>query len=55
MLLSPLNMADKEEVRVYLFREDPDLPKVILRSGDLLKTSRLPGFELSIQKIFERF
>ena len=28
-----------EEVRVYLFREDPDLPKVILRSGDLLKTS----------------
>ena len=44
-----------EEVRVYLFREDPNLPKVILRSGDLLKTSRLPGFELSIQKIFERF
>jgi Uma2 family endonuclease len=46
-----------EEVRVYLFREDPDLPKVILRSGDcdLLKTSRLPGFELSVQKIFERF
>jgi Uma2 family endonuclease len=44
-----------EEVPVYLFREDPDLPKVILRSGDLLKTSRLPGFELSNQKIFERF
>ena len=44
-----------EEVRIYLFREDPDLPKVILRSGDLLKTPRLPGFELSIQKIFERF
>ena len=46
-----------EEVPVYLFREDPDLPKVILRSGDcdLLKTSRLPGFELCVQKIFERF
>jgi hypothetical protein len=25
----------EEEVRVYLFREDPDLPKVILRSRDL--------------------
>jgi Uma2 family endonuclease len=35
---------NEEEVRVYLFREDPDLPKVILRSGDLLKTSRLSSF-----------
>jgi len=46
---------EEEEVRVYLFREDPDLPKVILRSGDLLKTSRLPRFELSVQKIFKLF
>jgi Uma2 family endonuclease len=45
----------EEEVRVYLFREDPDLPKVILRSRDLLKTSRPPGFALSVQKIFKRF
>src|SRR5205823_2661018 len=44
-----------EEVRVYHLREDPDLPKVSLRSGDVLKTSLLPGFEVSIKKIFQRF
>ena len=35
---------EAEEVRVYLSREDKALPRVILRSGDLLKTPRLPGF-----------
>jgi Uma2 family endonuclease len=44
-----------EEVRVYHLREDLDLPKVILRSGDTLKTSVLPGFEISVKKIFKRF
>ena len=44
-----------EEVRVYHLREDPDLPKVILRSGDVLKTSLLPGFEVSLKEIFQRF
>jgi Uma2 family endonuclease len=44
-----------EEVRVYHLREDPDLPKVILRLGDALKTSLLPGFEVSVKKIFQRF
>jgi Uma2 family endonuclease len=44
-----------EEVRVYHLREDPDLPKVILRSGDVLKTSLLPGLDISVKKIFQRF
>jgi Uma2 family endonuclease len=44
-----------EEVRVYHLREDPNLPKVILSSGDVLKTSLLPGFEISVKKIFQRF
>jgi Uma2 family endonuclease len=44
-----------EEVRVYHLREDPDRPKVVLRSGDVLKTSLLPGFEITVQKIFRRF
>jgi Uma2 family endonuclease len=44
-----------EEVRVYHLREDPDLPKVILRSGDVLKTSLLPGLDISAKKIFQRF
>jgi Uma2 family endonuclease len=44
-----------EEVRVYHLREDPNLPNVILRSGDVLKTSLLPVFEISVKKIFQRF
>jgi Uma2 family endonuclease len=44
-----------EEVRVYHLREDPNLPKVILRSGDVLQTPVLPGFEISVKKIFRRF
>lgn len=44
-----------EEVRVYHLRRDPDLPQAILRSGDVLKTSLLPGFEVSVKKIFQRF
>ena len=39
-----------EEVRVYDLREHPDLPKVTLRSSDALKTSLLPGFEISVKK-----
>jgi Uma2 family endonuclease len=45
----------EEEIRVYRLREDPDLAKVILRLGDALKTSLLPGFEISVKKIFQRF
>ena len=41
---------EREEVRVDHLREDPDLPKVILRSGDVLKTSLLPGFEVSVKR-----
>ena len=44
-----------EEVRVYLLREDSDLPKVILRLGDVLSTPLIPGFQISIEKIFQRF
>jgi Uma2 family endonuclease len=44
-----------EEVRVYNLREDPDLPKFVLRLGDVLRTPLLPGFEISVRKIFQRF
>ena len=44
-----------EEVRVYHLREDSDLPKVILRLGDVLSTPLIPGFQISIEKIFQRF
>ncbi len=44
-----------EEVRVYHLREDPALPKVVLRSGEVLKTSLLPGLEISVRKVFQRF
>ncbi|MBV8070469.1 MAG: Uma2 family endonuclease [Acidobacteriaceae bacterium] len=44
-----------EEVRIYHFREDADLPRLVLRSGDAIKTSLLPGFEIAVKKIFQRF
>jgi Uma2 family endonuclease len=44
-----------EEIRVYDLRDNPDLPKLVLRAGDLLKTSLLPGFEISVRKVFQRF
>jgi Uma2 family endonuclease len=44
-----------EEVRVYHLRENPDLPKVILRLGDALRTWLLPGFGISVKKIFQHF
>ena len=44
-----------EEARVYRLRQDPDLPKFILRSGDVLKTLLLPGFEISVENVFRRF
>jgi Uma2 family endonuclease len=42
----------RREVRVYLLQQHPDQPVQVLRGDDVLRTNLLPGFELSLTRLF---
>ena len=46
---------DNFEIQVFDLRVDPDLPAVTLRQNDLLRSRFLPGFELPVSTVFQRF
>ena len=46
---------DHFEIQVFDLRVDPNLPAVTLRHNDLLRSRFLPGFELPVSTVFQRF
>lgn len=40
------------EIEIYRFHESADAPIAIMRSGETVTTSLLPGFELAVAEIF---
>ena len=46
---------DNFEIQVFDLRVDPNLPAVTLRQNDLLRSRFLPGFELPVSTVFQRF
>lgn len=46
---------DKLEVQVFDLRRDPDVPAATLRGDDVLRSRFLPGFELPLTTVFQRF
>jgi Uma2 family endonuclease len=46
---------DTLEIQVFDLRVDPDLPAATLRQNDLLRSRFLPGFELPVSAVFQRF
>ena len=46
---------DNFEIQVFDLRVNPDLPAVTLRQNDLLGSRFLPGFELPVSTVFQRF
>jgi Uma2 family endonuclease len=45
---------DAEAMNVYRFEEDTSEPVQVLRAGENLRTSLLPGFSLAVDAIFRR-
>ena len=50
-------MVDPDNFLIQVFdpRVDPDLPALTLRQNDLLHSQFLPGFELPVSTVFQRF
>jgi Uma2 family endonuclease len=46
---------DKLEIQVFDLRLDPDVPVATLRRNGLLRSQFLPGFELPVGTVFQRF
>jgi Uma2 family endonuclease len=46
---------DNFEIQVFDLCVDPDLPVVTLRQNNLLRSRFLPGFELPVSTVFQRF
>jgi Uma2 family endonuclease len=46
---------DRLEVQVFDLRRDPDVPAATLRRNDALHSQFLPGFELALATVFQRF
>ncbi|HEY0793672.1 MAG TPA: Uma2 family endonuclease [Chthoniobacterales bacterium] len=42
----------RRDVRVYLLQQDGDRPVQVLKGEDVLRTNLLPGFELSLKRLF---
>lgn len=42
----------RREVRVYLLQQNPDRPAQVLKAGGALRTELLPGFELTLERLF---
>jgi Uma2 family endonuclease len=40
------------DVHVYLLQQNPDQPVQVLKGDDVLRTGLLPGFELSLKRLF---
>ena len=55
--VSELWMVDPDNFLIQVFdpRVDPDLPALTLRQNDLLHSQFLPGFELPVSTVFQRF
>jgi Uma2 family endonuclease len=46
---------DKLEIQVFDLRVDPDVPAATSRQNDLLRSRFLPGIELPVSTVFQRF
>ena len=46
---------DKLEIQVFDLHADPEAPAATLRQNDILRSRFLPGFELPVRTVFQRF